>query len=158
MFITTDFGVLAHELGQSKTVADLKLELSNKTKVPIEELFLISQGKLLFDDNSNLVDIGIDNNTTLHLAMRLKGGAQHNTMLAYCLCLCLNPFHRLYLGDTTGCLIHCLTGGLCFVGSVCDCINMDGLVALADGGRKLPLLATSAAIEQSKVAPVGQSM
>ena len=76
IFITTIIGkTFTLEVNSSDKIKDIKTKISKKEGIPNESkrLILIFGGKHLEDDRT-LADYNVQNNSTLHLVMRLRGG------------------------------------------------------------------------------------
>lgn len=78
----------------------VKQKIQNKTGVPVDHQCLFFIGRPSFeesDGNNSLADYGIEQESTLHLLLRCKGGAVSNTASDYqafirtCKCNILPP-------------------------------------------------------------------
>ena len=54
---------------------DLKQKVQDKEGIPPDQQRLIFEGALL-DNKQKLTDIGVGNNSVLHLVLRLRGGGE----------------------------------------------------------------------------------
>lgn len=64
---------LAVDRNPQMTVAQLKELISAKQSLPVDQQRLVYQGKQLEDDMT-LQDYGIEDNSSIHLILRLRGG------------------------------------------------------------------------------------
>jgi len=74
VFVRTLEGTVSLEVSACDTVATLKRMIQNTEGIPAEEQRLVYGGRQLHDDNS-LSEQHISKDSTLHLVLRLRGGA-----------------------------------------------------------------------------------
>ena len=74
IFVTTLSGrTITLEVEPSEAVESIKDKVDQKVDVPSDRQRLLHAGKHL-ENGRNLADYGIQNNTTVHLVVRLPGG------------------------------------------------------------------------------------
>jgi hypothetical protein len=62
-------------MGPAETVGDLKVTITEITGIPEDQQRLVFRGRQLDDESATLSDMQIVDNATVHLVLRLRGGA-----------------------------------------------------------------------------------
>eukprot|EP01001_Neometanema_parovale_P011652 NODE_7908_length_734_cov_123.296236_g7656_i0.p1 GENE.NODE_7908_length_734_cov_123.296236_g7656_i0~~NODE_7908_length_734_cov_123.296236_g7656_i0.p1 ORF type:complete len:173 (+),score=17.74 NODE_7908_length_734_cov_123.296236_g7656_i0:78-596(+) len=163
-----DGRTVAVDVEETATILEAKASIAAATKIPVDELQLVSGvGRLQeLNGRTTLADYGLTRHSTLRAVLQLRGGAgmgmessgstDKSPMLARILCLC--ALHRCYLGyPGVGC-VYFATLNLFQIGGICDCLHMDELVDLSNMARGLPFIATTSAIEEQRSGPSYNAM
>jgi large subunit ribosomal protein L40e/small subunit ribosomal protein S27Ae/ubiquitin C len=75
IFVKTMTGKnISMEVSEEDTVGTLKQKVLDKEGVPVDQQRLVFAGKQMDPDDATLKSYNIQENNTVHLVMRLKGG------------------------------------------------------------------------------------
>ena len=63
------------------TVADLKFVIAEKINIPTDQMRLIFSGKQLYNDDKTMYECSIENNSNIHVLLRIRGGGQDEVLI-----------------------------------------------------------------------------
>ena len=93
----------ALQIPESTSIATLSSLLAIRTNLPAQDLRLVHAGKHLSSSSSTLLDYSIARDSTLHLALPLRGGAPKKIRCQFK--ECKDPAQRI-VGDCSFCGNH----------------------------------------------------
>ena len=78
-FVNYDNQTRVHYIRNNMTIKDIDQFISDEIQVPIENFYLIFNGKCGYEKNKMIRDVGITNDTTIYVLIKLNNSYEKNS-------------------------------------------------------------------------------